>query len=105
MKVDLWRHVVESAQISIQVSFVVSTCDRSGKSEVSNFYGFVLVQQNVLCLQISVSEPLLMYVIKPYQYLLEEISCLIFSKSATHSNDVINFTPSGKLQHNIVDLL
>jgi hypothetical protein len=71
---DFWCHVVQGTKLGVEVATSISTLNWGSKSKICNLEGIGLVKEKILWLEISVSKPVLMAVVKTMHELLEIIS-------------------------------
>ena len=104
-QVNLRSHVSLGAELRSQVAILVSACSWSCESKISDLEVELFVKHDVLRLQISVANTVLVHVLKRLTQLCEVEPCEFGLKLATVRYKVEHLSSLGELQHNVVDLL
>jgi len=101
--VDFWSLVVSGSQVISMQTITVVSLKESGKSKVGNFYVEVGAEEDVLRLQVSVSDASLVNVVYTFNHLPEVVSSQSLSKSSGVYEIVAHFTSSSQLQNDVDD--
>ena len=73
-QMDFWCHVPKSSEGSLEVSGAVSALDRGSEPEINDFGIELRIQHNILWLQVSVSDSLLMAMVKALSHLFKIVA-------------------------------
>lgn len=98
---DLRGHIVESSELCVQVALAVPALRRSSETKVSNLQVVVLVQEQVLGLEISVSDLLVVAEVQAGHELFEIVSCLGLIERSGVRNEIEKLTALGYFQYDI----
>ena len=98
---NFWSHVTFSTELGLQSSTSVPTGYWCCKTKIGNLEIEYLIEEDVFWFKISVSDTLLMYVVKSLNELSEIESCDGFIESSSGSNVVEQFSTSSQFKNNI----
>lgn len=98
---DLRGHIVECSKLCVQVALAVPALRRSSETKIGNLQVEVFVQEQVLGLEISVSDLLVVAEVQAGHELFEVVSCLGLSERSGVRNEIEKLTALGYFQHNI----
>ena len=102
---DFWSHVVQGSELGRQISTSVLAFNWSSKPKVSNFQNEVLVQQEVLWFEVSVSNALSMAEVQALKQLLEVVPGDLLAELSRVGNEVKEFSSLSEFEHDVADFL
>ena len=82
LEVDLRRHVVQRSQLGVKVALAVLSVGWRSETKVGNFYVEIFVKQKILWFQVSVSNLIVVAVVKTLHELFEEVPSLCLRERA-----------------------
>ena len=103
--VDLWCHVTMGTELGLKETFAISSFSWSGEAKVCDFDVEGPVEHDVLWLEVSMDDPLIMSILKGHDNLLEVEPGSRLTESTTQGNEVEELSALRKFQHNELDLL
>lgn len=103
-KVDFWSHVVQSSKLGMEHTGSISSLDWSSEPEVSNLKSILVVKQEILWLQISVSDSCLMAVVETLHELFHVEPGKWLIEPSRNSDEIEEFSTACKLKDDVRDL-
>jgi len=85
-------HIASRTAVGVLQARTILTLDRSSKAKISNFKIKLVIEHDVFRLEISMSNSLLVHMIKARYELAEEVSSDWFSKFSWNSYEVEQFS-------------
>ena len=96
VEVDLGRHIIECAQLSVQISASIAALNRSSESKISNFKIKILTQEQVFGLKVTMTDLVHVAVVEAGHELFEVVPRFVLVEWARIGYEIEQLASGGE---------